>query len=295
MLKKTLITIALALAALAVVPQAFAGPSSTLDGQRLVLSGAADLQTRCWYDVAHMNAWVNYSATGAASGPYAGTFAASGTAHLSTFGSPAGLPGLEGTFSIDSPSGAIKGTIQRVGGRSSGTGACNGASGDGVVQAAGLVYTVTLPDGTIDQGTIDLSFADDPAAPAFSAAFRSTSRVADMDVDGVLDGIDNCPVDANADQRDTDADGAGDMCDLIDNRLDYFDELIASSRAAGLSKSLVGKAEHARAAYFNRDTRTACSDLVAYADGVRRTKGLAPATVDALLGKAERIRKVIGC
>lgn len=295
MLKKTLITIAAALAALAVVPQAFAGPSSTLDGQRLVLSGAADLQTRCWYDVAHMNAWVNYSATGAASGPYAGTFAASGTAHLSTFGSPAGLPGLEGTFSIDSPSGAIKGTIQRVGGRSSGTGACNGASGDGVVQAAGLVYTVTLPDGTIDQGTIDLSFADDPAAPAFSAAFRSTSRVADMDVDGVLDGIDNCPVDANADQRDTDADGAGDMCDLIDNRLDYFDELIASSRAAGLSKSLVGKAEHARAAYFNRDTRTACSDLVAYADGVRRTKGLAPATVDALLGKAERIRKVIGC
>jgi len=295
MLKKTLITIAAALAALAVVPQAFAGPSSTLDGQRLVLSGAADLQTRCWYDVAHMNAWINYSATGAASGPYVGTFAASGTAHLSTFGSPAGLPGLEGTLSIDSPSGAIKGTIQRVGGRSSGTGACNGASGDGVVQATGLVYTVTLPDGTIDQGTIDLSFADDPAAPAFSAALRSTSRVADMDVDGVLDGIDNCPVDANADQRDTDADGAGDMCDLIDNRLDYFDELIASSRAAGLSKSLVAKAEHARAAYFNRDTRTACSDLVAYADGVRRTKGLAPATAEALIGKAERIRKVVGC
>jgi hypothetical protein len=73
MLKKTLITIAAALAALAVVPQAFAGPSSTLDGQRLVLSGAADLQTRCWYDVARMNAWVNYSATGAASGPYGGT------------------------------------------------------------------------------------------------------------------------------------------------------------------------------------------------------------------------------
>ena len=35
----------------------------------------------------------------------------------------------------------------------------------------------------------------------------------DTDADGLLDGIDNCPVNANADQLDTDGDGIGDACD----------------------------------------------------------------------------------
>jgi hypothetical protein len=35
----------------------------------------------------------------------------------------------------------------------------------------------------------------------------------DSDLDGVADGVDNCPSLANADQRDTDGDGLGDLCD----------------------------------------------------------------------------------
>jgi hypothetical protein len=35
----------------------------------------------------------------------------------------------------------------------------------------------------------------------------------DTDGDGILDGIDNCPLTANADQKDTDGDGIGDACD----------------------------------------------------------------------------------
>ena len=35
---------------------------------------------------------------------------------------------------------------------------------------------------------------------------------ADDDGDGVDDGVDNCPLDANASQLDTDLDGAGDAC-----------------------------------------------------------------------------------
>ena len=38
---------------------------------------------------------------------------------------------------------------------------------------------------------------------------------ADIDRDGVSDLCDNCPEDANADQKDTDADGKGDTCDAI--------------------------------------------------------------------------------
>jgi len=40
---------------------------------------------------------------------------------------------------------------------------------------------------------------------------------AETDSDGVEDGVDNCPNDANASQKDTDGDGAGDACDADDD------------------------------------------------------------------------------
>ena len=45
--------------------------------------------------------------------------------------------------------------------------------------------------------------------------FLSFSGGLDSDGDGVLDGVDNCPNDANADQADADGDGIGDACDLL--------------------------------------------------------------------------------
>ena len=218
-----------------------------------------------------------------------------GTAYLNAFGGTPSLIELDGTFTIASPTGSLKGTLQRVDGRSSGTGSCNDAKSDSTIEARGIVDSVTLPDGTVDQGTVDLSFSDDPAAPRFAASFHSTGRVADMDVDGVLDGADNCPTTPNADQVDMDADGLGDACDTVDNRPELFNDLVTSSQAAGLPKTVVTKAEKARSDYLRGDVAAACADLVAYVDAVRRSKGVAPATAAALIGKADHIRSVIGC
>jgi hypothetical protein len=300
MLRKILITMVGA-AMFVIAPQALAAPSPTLEGEQLAATRAADVQSRCFYDLSGWRSRVNFQVTGTASGSYPGTFAVAASALLSTFGVPggaqAGMPEFDATFSIASPAGSLKGTINRVSGRTSGTGTCNAATSDGSIDATGLVYTLTLPDGTIDQGTVTLSLVDDPSTGRFSATFHSTSRVADMDLDGVVDGVDNCPIDRNADQLDLDDDGAGDGCDLVDNRLDYFDELIASSKSAGIPKTLIVKAEHARAAYFDRNVAGACGDLTSYVDGVlsRRGKTIAAATADALVAKAQRIRRVIGC
>lgn len=45
--------------------------------------------------------------------------------------------------------------------------------------------------------------------------FLTVGAGADTDLDGVPDAVDNCPVDANADQLDTDGDGIGDVCDTF--------------------------------------------------------------------------------
>ena len=50
--------------------------------------------------------------------------------------------------------------------------------------------------------------------------FLSFSGGLDSDGDGVLDGVDNCPANANADQADTDGDGLGDVCDAMPNDFD---------------------------------------------------------------------------
>lgn len=44
-----------------------------------------------------------------------------------------------------------------------------------------------------------------------------TAAPADVDGDGVLDGVDNCPLTANPDQSNFDAQGGGDVCDVCPN------------------------------------------------------------------------------
>lgn len=293
MSKRVIIALLAFLAAAAFAPLAVAAPSPTLEGEQLAHAAAGDPQARCY--AVYWDSQISWQASGNASGAYAGTFAIAGNAHLNAFGGTPSLTALDANFTIASPAGSLKGTLQRVDGRSSGTGSCNDAKSDGTIDASGIVYSVTLPDGTIDQGTVELSFSDVPASPHFAASFHSTGRVADMDLDRVLDGLDNCPTAPNADQLDTDVDGIGDMCDLIDNRPELFNDLVTSSQAAGLSKSLVSKAEHARSDYLSGNVAGACADLVGYIDAVRRAKGVAPATADALVAKAQHIRTVIGC
>jgi hypothetical protein len=47
----------------------------------------------------------------------------------------------------------------------------------------------------------------------FVVSDSSAAPRADLDNDGVLDGVDNCPANPNGHQEDTDADGDGDVCD----------------------------------------------------------------------------------
>ena len=55
--------------------------------------------------------------------------------------------------------------------------------------------------------------------------FLAFSGGLDTDGDGVLDGVDNCPDDANADQHDTDGDGHGDACDTDDDNDTVLDDV----------------------------------------------------------------------
>jgi hypothetical protein len=288
MFKAVLVALA---AALATVALASAAPAPTLDGVSLAHATPSEVASKCFY--APFVPKINWQASGVATGAYAGTFSASGTVTATL----AAVSTFDGTFTIASLAGALKGTLQRVDSRTTGSGGCNVAASDGWFSASGVVYTVTLPNGTVDQGVVELSFVDDLAHSRFSATFRSTSRVADADLDGILDGVDNCPTSANADQHDVDGDGLGDACDIFDDRPALFNDLVDSSIAVNLTNALVSKADHARTAYFHGDVPGACTDVASYIDGVRsrRGKSIASTTADAQIQKAQHIRTVIAC
>lgn len=68
-------------------------------------------------------------------------------------------------------------------------------------------------------------------APVTQVAAIATKPAADTDGDGIADAVDNCPVTANASQKDTDGDGQGDTCDDSDGDgiFDDVDKEIASA------------------------------------------------------------------
>src|SRR5215211_297292 len=105
MVRKMLVTLALAVATGALAPQAFAAPSATLDGEQLAHVTAPDVQARC--DYGYLRAALSYQGSGAATGPYAGTFTAHGTALLYMSAAPS-LFALDATFEIATPARTTK-------------------------------------------------------------------------------------------------------------------------------------------------------------------------------------------
>ena len=82
--------------------------------------------------------------------------------------------------------------------------------GAGNAYVTGLFqHTVTFGVGEANETTLTAAAQD-----IFGARF---SGVPDADGDGIADGDDNCPDDANANQLDTDEDGDGDACDADDD------------------------------------------------------------------------------
>ena len=103
-------------------------------------------------------------------------------------------------------------------------------------------------------------------------AFPASAFALDSDNDGVSDDVDNCDLDANADQKDQDLDGMGDVCDyfptihalsvaLFDERLEAIAEAIrrlidegpAFEITTDLAELLVGECQVATGPYGSTD------------------------------------------
>ena len=83
-------------------------------------------------------------------------------------------------------------------------------------------------DGENSSGVWTLELSDDYLADAGTLQSWSLEVcAADQDGDGVPDDIDNCPLDYNPDQTDTDDDGSGDACDPDDDNDDFDDSVEA--------------------------------------------------------------------
>ena len=98
--------------------------------------------------------------------------------------------------------------------------------------------------------------------PTYIIYVRETNTLAyDSDTDGVPNGSDNCPVDANADQLDTDNDGIGDVCDScldVDNDTVCAPEDCNDSDAA-LYQNLTGYVDSDNDGYGTGVAQNVCS------------------------------------
>jgi len=62
--------------------------------------------------------------------------------------------------------------------------------------------------------------------------------VSDLDADGVLDALDNCTLLKNADQRDTNGDGYGNLCDA-----DFNNNGVVDSNDGAMLKAAFGSSD----------------------------------------------------
>lgn len=110
-------------------------------------------------------------------------------------------PGQSVTLTIELPAGVSVNTFVKCLSDSQ----C--AEFDGAVVNGNQVLLTLVDGGAGDADGLANGVIRDPGAPARAPA------VVDTDQDGVADGDDNCPSVANADQKDLDQDGEGDLCD----------------------------------------------------------------------------------
>jgi hypothetical protein len=182
----------------------------------------------------------SFSVTTTASGPYQGTFTATGTFTLEPMTPDPMTPNINHrvvswteTFTINQPVSAIP--PQPVAHVITGTKQLNPAangSGMNIAQCSATLVnpspvattyqaTITGTDGTFtdsgsaQSGIVHMPF--NPGAASFFENFTSnqvtTTPANDSDGDGVANTVDNCPLVANPDQADSDGDGIGNACD----------------------------------------------------------------------------------
>src|SRR5580765_6148891 len=303
MLKRTLMSIAAAAAALVVLTGgAMAATAPTLDGETIQpWIGEGKPAVSCVYDATRSTMTIPLHLYGGATGPYYYGFDLTASATFAVGTGVATLTSFDATFVLAN---TVPGQITAVPGTTTGRATCDAATGDVKLEVRHAVYTATLPDGTTDTGLFDFELPElsspSPNVEYYYGVFDSTrSPAADRDGDGVYDGDDNCPTVPNADQRDIDGDYIGDACDAVDNRppLTLLGALESYTRTVKSPNKLLSKLDHATRAVQNGQIGTACADLAGYIDLVRSARGktIPAVTADDLIARAKNIRVVLGC
>ena len=121
----------------------------------------------------------------------------------------------------------------------------------------------------------------------------------DSDCDGVGDHVDNCRLEANPDQADTDGDGIGDACEptpqeQIEALIAEIEALVAEGAlASNKANPLINKLENISAKIDSGEVTEACDQLGAFINQVNayvNAGTLAPAQGQALIDAAEAIQ-----
>lgn len=148
------------------------------------------------------------------------------------------------------------------------------------------------------------SYTGHLGAPSFLVTVGEITVVdalADTDADGISDIADNCPTVANPSQGDVDRDGLGDACDPVDNRTaaEQLANLITQlqSAPAGPGNSYLAKLQAIAASVGSGDNQAACNQLAAFENEVRAQTGkkLTATEANMLLAEAAAIETKGGC